>query len=91
MSIKEFGERVCQYVREALPHELEGTDVRIARLDMGDGVTHMVLLVIRPWNGIVTGFCLEDRYKRYASGTTAVESAAAAIINDRRLYNVSME
>lgn len=91
MSIKEFGERVCQYVRKALPHELEGTDVHIARLNMWDGVTYMALLIIHPWNGIVTGFCLNDWYKRYASGTTTVESAAAAIINNRRLYNVSME
>lgn len=91
MSIKEFAERVCQYVKEALPHELEGTDVRGARLDMGDGDTRMVLLIIRPWNRIVTGFCLNDWYKDYAAGNAAVESAAAAIINDRRLYNMSID
>ena len=91
MSIKEFGEQVCQYVKAGLPSELEMAEVCTARLDMGNGDTHMALLVIRPWSGEATGFYLDGWYIRYVSGDMTVESAAAAIINDRRLYNTSME
>lgn len=86
MSMEEFAERVCQCVEEALPPELKEADVYATRLDIGHGDTRMVLLVIRPWNGIVTGFCLDDWY----AGDMTVGSAAASIINDRRLYNVSI-
>lgn len=91
MSAAKFDQQVCQYVRAALPHELEGTDVYAVRLNMGEGDAHMILLVIRPWNGNATGFCLDDWYQSYADGNATAESAAAAIINDRRLYNTSME
>lgn len=91
MSVEKFDQQICQYVKAALPHELEGTDVYAARLNMGEGETHMILLVIRPWYGEVTVFCLDNWYKSYADGNMTVESAVAAIINDRRLYNMSLE
>jgi hypothetical protein len=91
MSIREFGEDVCQYVKAGLPSELEAAEVFTARLDMGDGDTHIALLVIRPWNKETTGFYLDGWYIRYISGDITVESAAADIINDRRLYNAAIE
>ena len=91
LSIREFGEQVCQYVKAGLPSELEMAEVCTARLDMGDGDTRTALLVIRPWSGEATGFYLDSWYISYVSGDMTVESAAAAIINDRRLYNTSME
>ncbi len=91
LSIEKFGEQVCYYVKEGLPSELEMAEVCTARLDMGDGDTRTALLVIRPWSGDATGFYLDGWYKKYYSGDMTVESAAASIINDRRLYNVSIE
>ena len=87
MDIKEFSERVCQYVKAALPFELKEAEVYVTRLDIGDGDTRTALLVVRPWDGSATGFCLDDQY----AGAATVESAAAAIINDRRLYNMSIQ
>lgn len=91
MSIKEFGEQVCQYVKAGLPSELEMAEVCTARLDMGDGDIRTALLVIRPWSKEATGFYLDGWYKRYSSGDMTVEAAVASIINDRRLYNVFIE
>lgn len=88
LSIREFEEQVCRYVRNALPHELEGTYVCVTRLEICEEDTCIALLVIRPWSGMVTGFCLNDKYKEYADGNATVESTAAAIINDRRLYSM---
>lgn len=84
---EEFAERVRQYVKEALPPELKEAEVYAVRLDIGDGSTRMALLVIRPWDSSATGFCLDDWY----AGGMTVESAAAAIINDRRLYNMTIQ
>lgn len=89
MGIKEFEERVCQYVRNALPYELEGSRVYVTRLEVGEGETRLAVLVIRPWSEMISGFCLHDFYKDYANGSATVESVAAAIINDRRLYKTS--
>ncbi len=91
LSIREFGEQVRCYVEAGLPSELEMAEVCTARLDMGDGDTHIALLVIRPWNKETTGFYLDGWYIRYISGDITVESAAADIINDRRLYNAAIE
>lgn len=91
LSIRRFGEQVCQYVKAGLPSELEMTEVCTVRLDMGDGDTHIALLVIRPWNKEATGFYLDGWYIRYISGDMTVESAVSAIINDRRLYNAAIE
>lgn len=90
LSIRGFGEQVCQYVKAGLPSELEMAEVCTARLAMGDGDTHMALLVIRPWSKEVTGFYLDGWYIRYISRDMTVESIAAAIINDRRLYNATI-
>lgn len=90
MSIREFGEKVCQYVKAGLPSELEMAEVCIVRLDMGDGDTRTALLITRSWSGYATGFCLDGWYKKYSSGNATVQSAAAAIINDRRIYNTSI-
>lgn len=78
---KEFAEHVCQHVKEALPEELAGADVHAATLDLWADSPQTVLLVIRPWGGITTGFCLDRYYQK-----ETVEAAAASIINDRRLY-----
>lgn len=86
MSKKKFAERVCAYVKKALPHELAEAEVRTARLDLWTDHARIALLVIRPWDGITTGFCLEQQYEDYSNGRATVESAAAAIIGDRRLY-----
>lgn len=90
MSIGEFGEKVCEFVKAGLPSELEMAEVCTARLDMGDGDTRTALLIIRPWSGEATGYCLDGWYKRYSDGDMTMESAAAAIVNDRRIYNVSI-
>lgn len=86
ISKKKFAERICAYVKDALPHELAEAEVCTARLDLWSGHPRIALLVIRPWNDITTGFCLERQYEEYTSGKATVVSAAAAIINDRRLY-----
>lgn len=91
LSIEKFGEQVCKYVKAGLPSELETAEVCTARLDMGNGDTRTALLVIRPWDKEATGFYLDGWYKRYSSGDMTVESVAASIINDRRLYTVSIE
>lgn len=91
LSIMEFSEEVRRYVKEALPQELAGAEVRVTSLDMWEGGARMALLVIRPWNGVTTGFCLDRWYKGCSDGETAAASAAAAIINDRRLYNLSLD
>lgn len=89
-NLDEFAEDVCRYVKNALPEELSGTEVCTGYLKLWDGDARMVLLIIRPHNGVTTGFCLDRHYKNYSSGNTTAESAAAAIINDRRLYNISL-
>lgn len=61
-----------------------------ARLDMGDDDTRTILLIIHPWNKESTGVFLDDWYKGYSDGNTTVESAVAATINDRRLYNMPL-
>lgn len=91
LSIMEFSEEVRRYVKEALPQELAGAEIRAASLDMWEDGARMALLVIRPWNGVTTGFCLDRWYKGYSDGEATAESAAAAIINDRRLYNLSLD
>ena len=88
MDIREFEEQVFWYVRNALPHELEGTYVCVTRLEICEEDNCIALLVIRPWSGMVTGSCLNDKYKEYADGNVTLESVAAAIINDRRLYSM---
>lgn len=89
MGIWEFAGDVRRYVKEALPEELSGADVCVASLNTEDGNIHVALLVSRPWNGTATGFYLDGWYERYSGGIDTAESAAASIINDRRLYNMS--
>lgn len=89
-SLEEFAENVCQYVRNALPEELSEAEVHTASLDIWDK-PRMVLLIVRPQNGITTGFCLDRHYENYSNGNATVESSAAAIINDRRLYRLPIE
>lgn len=91
MSRYEFAEKVAQYVRNALPEELDGAEVRIAEPDLWADGPHTSLLVIRPWNGTATGFMLDKWYQKYMDGDTAAESAAAAVINDRRLYAMPLD
>lgn len=91
MNAKGFEEQVCQYVRNALPQELKDVEVYVTKLDIGEGHTRMVLLVIRPWDHTATGFDLDAQYKRYVAGDATVESIVAPIINDRRLYNTSIK
>ena len=88
MNQKEFAEKIALYVRNALPEELAEADVRTASLNLWSDGTRMALLVIRPWNGTVTGFCLDGWYRKYSDGNAAAEAAAASIINDRRLYSL---
>jgi len=83
---KEFAEHVCQFVKEALPEELDGAEVRAATLDLWVDSPRTVLLVIRPWNGVTAGFCLDRHYQKETA-----EAVAASIINDRRLYSVPRE
>lgn len=83
MSKEAFAEKVCQYVKEALPEELAEAEVRTTSLDLWADSPHMVLLIIRPWDSATMGFCL-DRW--YQGKKETAETAAAAIINDRRLY-----
>ncbi len=91
MDQKEFAEKIALYVRNALPEELAEADVRAASLDLWAGGARMALLVIRPWNDTVTGFCLDGWYRKYSEGSAEAEDAAAAIINDRRLYSMPSE
>ena len=49
MSMERFAEQVCQCVQAALPRELDEADVYATKMDIGDGDTRMMLLVIRPW------------------------------------------
>lgn len=86
MSMEEFAGAVCQGVKGKLPPELTGADVRTVFLDTGEENAPMLLLLIRPWNNIATGFYLESWYQDYAAGHATVRSAVAAIFNDRRLY-----
>ena len=85
MSKKEFAEHICQYVRKALPEELAEAEVRATSLDLWADDPRMVLLIVRPWNGITTGFCLDKWYKD-CPNAQITEAVAASIINDRRLY-----
>lgn len=89
-NLKEFAKNVCQYVRDALPEELSEANVRATSLDIWDK-PRMVLLIVRPQNGITTGFCLDKHYENYSNGNATVESTAAAIINDRRLYRLPLD
>lgn len=88
ISTDEFTEQVRTRVKNALPEELSGADVRIESLNLWDGKARAVLLIIRPWSGVTTGFCLDSHIKSYYDGNATSESAAAAIINDRRLYSI---
>ncbi len=88
ISKEQFAEKVLQYVREALPEELAGVKIRSASVDLWDGGSRTVLLVIRPWTDIITGFCLDRWYRAYLDEKKTVENAAAAIINDSRLYHM---
>ena len=55
ISKEQFAEKVLQYVREALPEELAGVKIRSASVDLWDGGSRTVLLVIRPWTDIIQG------------------------------------
>lgn len=85
MSKKEFAEHICQHVRKALPEELKEAEVRATSLDLWAGDPRMVLLIVRPWDGVTTGFCLDKWYKD-CPDVQITEAVAASIINDRRLY-----
>lgn len=85
---KEFAEHVCQHVKEALPEELAGADVRAATLNLWADGPRTVLLVIRPWDGVTTGFCIDRYYNGGLDSRDTEVDAAAAIINDRRLYSM---
>lgn len=91
MNKNEFAEKVAQYVKNALPEELSGAEVRIAEPDLWADGPHTSLLIIRPWNGTTTGFMLDKWYQKYMDGDIAAESAAAAIINNRRLYSMPLD
>lgn len=86
MDLKEFAEKTAAYVRNALPAELAGAQVRTASPDLWADGPHEVLLVIRPWINYAAGFRLDGWHAKYRDGCASVEDAAAAIINDRRLY-----
>lgn len=88
ISIDEFATQVCSIVKDALPEELSKAEVCAQKLKIWAGEARTVLLVIRPWDSITTGFCLDRHYKEYYDGNATVESAAAAIINDRWLYSI---
>ena len=47
ISKEQFAEKVLQYVREALPEELAGVKIRSASVDLWDGGSRTVLLVIQ--------------------------------------------
>lgn len=91
MSKYEFAEKVAQYVKNALPEELSGAEVRIAEPDLWADGPHTSLLIIRPWNGTTTGFMLDKWYQKYMNGDITAESAAAAVINNRRLYSMPLD
>ena len=86
MDLKEFAEKTATYVRNALPAELADAQVRTASPDLWADGPHEVLLVIRPWINAAAGFRLDGWHAKYRDGSVSVEDAAAAIINDRRLY-----
>lgn len=86
MNKKEFAEKVCQYVKAALPEELAEVQIRTASLDLWADDTRMVLLIIRPWDSTTTGFCLDRWHQGYLDKKETAETTAAAIINDRKLY-----
>lgn len=86
MENTDFAKHVLRYVKNALPYELSGAGVFIARLDTGEGAARVALLISRPWNSTATVFYLDGWYRKYLNGAATAESAAAAIINDRRLY-----
>jgi len=88
MDQKEFAEKVVQYVRNALSEELSEAEVRAAGLDLWAGGARMALLLIRPWSDTAVGFRLDGWYQKYSDGNASVEDAAAAVINDSRLYAV---
>ncbi|MCM1235311.1 MAG: hypothetical protein NC489_34860 [Ruminococcus flavefaciens] len=88
MSANEFTEQVRTLVKSALPEELSNADVRIEKLKLWDGGARTALLIMRPCNGVTTGFCLDRQIKSYYDGSMTAESAAASIINDRRLYSI---
>lgn len=91
MSKEEFAEKVLRYVQEALPEELAEAQVRTTSLDLWADDARMALLVIRPWGGTTTGFCLDRWYQGYLDKKETAESTAAAVINDRRLYCIPQE
>ncbi|MEY8335529.1 hypothetical protein AALB53_20905 [Lachnospiraceae bacterium 47-T17] len=86
MGKEQFAEKVLRYVREALPEELAEVRVRTVSMDLWEDGGQAVLLVIRPWSGTVTGFCMDRWYQAYLDRKETAETTAAAIINDRRLY-----
>ena len=83
MSKEAFAEEVLHYVKEALPEELAEAQVRTVSLDLWADGSRMALLIIRPWDSTTTGFCLN----RWMDKGETAEAAAAAIINDGRLYS----
>lgn len=87
-SKEEFAEKVSRYVKEALPEELVEAEVHTASLDLWADGPRMVLLVIRPWGCATTGFCLDRWYHGYLDKKETAETAAAAVINDSRLYRM---
>ncbi len=91
MEIEEFAGHVLKIVKTALPQELQEARVCVTMLDIGDDAARMALLVCRPWDGTTTGFYLDDWHRQYLNETATIESAVAAIINDRRLYYVANE
>ena len=85
-NIEEFADIICRRVKEALPEELKEAEIRVARLDIWNDGQRTVLLIVRPWGGATTGFCLDRHYKQYYDGTATLEHVASEIINDRRIY-----
>ena len=86
MDQKEFAEKTAYYIRNALPEELADAIVHTALLNIWADGSHMTLLLTHPWNNTTTGFRLDGWFQKYLNGNATVESVAAAIINDRRLY-----
>ena len=88
MSKYEFAEKVAQYVKNALPEELSGAEVRIAEPDLWADGPHTSLLIIRPWNGTTTGFMLDKWYQKYMDGDAAAEPAN---LYNPRLYSMPLD
>lgn len=88
MNKEKFAEKVLQYVKDALPEELAEAQVRTTSLDLWADDTRIVLLIIRPWDITTVGFCLDKWYQGYLDKKETAETAAAAVINDRRLYYI---